>query len=286
MTTQAMEVKKVTPLQEIRSTMEAPEFRQQLKMALPPHIEVDKFIRVAITAVSQDNAIANNRPSFYTACLKAAADGLLPDGKEAAFVKFGDSVTYMPMISGILKKVRNSGEIAMIDSQIVYEHDKFTFRPGIDQAPIFEPNWFGKRGAAIGVYAVAKTKEGSYFVEIMNKDQIAAIKNVARTKTVWDGAFGPEMWRKSAIRRLAKRLPVSTDIEQVIQRDDDLIDLNKETKEDKPEPQIEPVPPAPKPETSSRLSAAVNTKPSAQKEKIVENIAEPNEDPNVDELPI
>lgn len=275
--TKAVAVKSQTPVDEVKSTLGSEEFRQQLKMALPPHIQVDKFVRVAITAVTQNRDIANNRPAFYAACLKAAADGLIPDGKEAALVKFGDDVAYMPMIGGILKKVRNSGELASIDAQVVFEHDKFTYRPGMDDVPIFEPNWFGKRGEAIGVYAVARTKEGAAYVEILSKEDIGAFEKVARTKTVWTSGFKYEMWRKSALRRLSKRLPMSTDLEQVIQRDDDLVDLDKPT--DTPE--------TPK-TTSSRLSKIIGTPtPPAPVEKTKApatetaqaEVVEPNESP-------
>lgn len=246
--TQELEVRKNTPLQEIRKTMESPEMREQIKMALPAHIPVEKFIRVVTTAVTNDpKLLSANRLSFYSACMKSAADGLIPDGKEAALVPFGEQVSYMPMVAGILKKIRNSGEIKTIDSQVVYKNDKFTYRPGLDEIPSFEPNWFENRGEAIGVYAVALTKDGGSYVEIMNREQIESIKKVARTKNVWDGPFAFEMWRKSAIRRLAKRLPSSTDLEHVVEQIDDEIDLEEPT----------PTPIAPVPETSSRLSAAV-----------------------------
>jgi recombination protein RecT len=210
--------------------------------------------------------------------MKAAADGLVPDGKEAAFVKFGDTATYMPMVAGILKKVRNSGELSTIDAQVVHKNDKFTYRPGIDEVPVFEPNWFGDRGDAIGVYAVARTKDGGAYVEIMNKTQIDAIKNVARTKTVWGGPFAFEMWRKSVIRRLAKRLPSSTDLEQMIERIDEEIEIPKED----PKPVEEAKP------TSSRLAKVVEAqtekpKPEADPKP---TMGEPDESPFNDELPI
>jgi recombination protein RecT len=50
------------------------------------------------------------------------------------------------------------------------------------------------------------------------------IKNVSRSKDSgpWSGDFQGEMWRKSAIRRLSKRLPMSTDLEQTIRADDEI----------------------------------------------------------------
>ena len=264
--------KSKTQLQEVRETMESKEMREQIRMALPPHVPVDKFIRVSVTALSNDvKLLGADRRSFYNACMKAAADGLLPDNKEAALVIFGDQVAYMPMVSGILKKVRNSGELASITSQIVYENDKFKYWIDSDGEHIeHEPLMFKNRGVAIGVYALAKTKDGAVYIEAMDKTQVMAIRAMAKSKNVWDGAFGPEMWRKSAIRRLAKRLPMSTDLEQVIQREDELIDIPKKE---------EQTPVESSKTTSDRLSKIVEA-------QTVPEIKEPNEDPNVDDTPL
>jgi recombination protein RecT len=44
--------------------------------------------------------------------VRLAQDGLLPDGREAAIVKFGNKAQAMPMIAGILKKIRQSGDVS------------------------------------------------------------------------------------------------------------------------------------------------------------------------------
>ena len=275
----AVAVKNVTPIQALRTTMEAPEMREQIKKALPPHINVDKFIRVAVTAASNEPKLLEaNRLSFYNACMKAAADGLVPDGKEAALVIFGPGVTYMPMVAGILKKVRNSGELASITAQIVHKNDKFKYWIDGDGEHIeHEPLMFSDRGDKIGVYALAKTKDGAVYIEVLTVEQVMAIRGIARSKTAWDGPFATEFWKKSAIRRLSKRLPMSTDLEQVIERDDDLYDLDK--KEDAP---------AEEKTTSSRLSKIIG-KETAKKEEPVhvgEIVEDTNDAIEPDNLPI
>jgi recombination protein RecT len=202
----------------------------QLKMALPSHVSVDKFHRTTMTALQQNPMLLNcDRRSLLSAILKAAQDGLLPDGREGALVKFRtkrdgqyiDAVQWMPMIGGVLKKVRNSGELASIDALLVHAADRFTYRPGIDEVPAHEPDWFGDRGQVIGVYAVAKLKSGASFVEIMNRQQIEQVRAVSRAKDdgPWSAWWG-EMARKTVLRRLAKRLPMSTDIEAEFERDE------------------------------------------------------------------
>lgn len=208
----------------------------QLKMALPSHINVEKFQRVTMTAIQANPDLLNaDRRSLFGAVVKAAQDGLLPDGREGALVIFNTKnrqtngwdkkVQWMPMIAGVLKKIRQSGEIASIDVHVVHEHDKFTYRPGLDAVPVFEPDWFADRGAPVGAYAIATLKTGEVIPpEIMNVQQIEAVRKVSRAsdKGPWVDWWG-EMARKTVMRRFAKRLPSSTDIEAEFERDETMI---------------------------------------------------------------
>jgi recombination protein RecT len=209
-------------LAEIRPAIE--KMAPQFKAALPAHIPVERFVRTTLTAVQTNPELINaDRRTLFASATRAAQMGLLPDGREGAIVTFGGKCQFMPMLGGVLKLVRNSGELASIDAQIVYKNDKFTYRPGIDLVPAHEPDWFGDRGDIVGVYAVAKMKDGAAYVEILSKKQVEQVRNVSRAKssgpwvTWWD-----EMARKTAIRRLAKRLPLSTDLDGALAEDDDL----------------------------------------------------------------
>lgn len=209
------------PVAVVRQTLTT--MGDQLKMALPSHVSVDKFHRVTMTAIQANPDLLSkaDRRSLFGAIVKAAQDGLLPDGREGALVMFGDKVQWMPMVSGILKKVRNSGELASVEALLVHAADKFTYRPGIDDVPLHEPDWFGDRGEVIGAYAVARLRSGAAMVEIMNRQQIEQVRNVSRAKGngPWVAWWG-EMARKTVMRRLAKRLPMSTDIEAEFERDE------------------------------------------------------------------
>ena len=212
------------PVQVIRQnlTAMAPEF----KAALPTHVSVEKFTRVAMTAIQNTPALVNaDRRSLFGACVRLAQDGLLPDGREAALVMFGDKAQAMPMIAGILKKIRQSGEVAKVSAQVVYENDHFVVKYGFDEDVEHTPPSLDKpRGKPIGAYATAVLKDGSQMLEVMSLEQIEKVRNVSRAKgrgpwqDWWD-----EMARKTVMRRLAKRLPMSTDIEeQIFERDETL----------------------------------------------------------------
>jgi recombination protein RecT len=207
----------------------------QLIKALPSHISVDKFQRVAMTAISSDPELLNaDRRSLFGAIVKAAQDGLLPDKREGALVIFNQKVSkrgepnryekhvqWMPMIAGIHKKLRQSGEICSIYAHIVYSEDKFELVLGDDESLLHVPPVLGvDRGEAVGVYAIAKLKDGTIMREVMTRADIEKVRSVSKS-----GEYGPwkdwwdEMWKKTVIRRLSKRLPMSTDLERVINDD-------------------------------------------------------------------
>lgn len=221
------QTKALTTVDEIRNSLTKME--SQFKTVLPAHVSPERFVRVTMTAIQNEPRLQSvNRQSLYSELMKCATDGLIPDNREATVTIFGDQAKYLPMIGGILKKVRNSGELSSISSNIVFKEDKFRYWiDGNGEHIDHEPLMFGERGEAIGVYGIAKTKDGGIYIEVMDKAQVLAVKNVSKAKSgPWSGAFEHEMWRKTVIRRLSKRLPMSTDLEQVIQRDDDIYDLN------------------------------------------------------------
>ncbi len=231
------EVQPAQPLVKLREQFESRE--DSFKAALPAHIPVERFMRVVLTATQRNpDLVSADRASLFNSALLAAQDGLLPDGREGALVIYNTkvkkggkdewvkAVQWMPMIAGILKKCRNSGELSSIEAHTVHVNDKFAYRIGIDEQPVHEPDWFGDRGAVVGVYAVAKLKDGSRVSEIMSHREVEAVRAVSRAKDSgpWTQWWG-EMARKTVLRRLSKRLPISTDLDDLIRRDDALYDF-------------------------------------------------------------
>ena len=228
----------------------------EFKAALPPQIPVEKFIRTTLTAVQMNPALLEaDRRSLLGSCMKAAQDGLLCDGREAALVMFKNQVQYMPMVGGILKKMRNSGEIASISAHVVYSLDHFDYELGDDERITHKPLLGGDRGKAIAVYAIAKTKDGAIYREVMSVTEVEKVRAVSRS-----GGSGPwaqwwdEMARKTVIRRIAKRLPSSADVDAVFEADNEVAGFVQQGAT------IDITPPAPSldnPGEPSRLKAAI-----------------------------
>lgn len=215
----------ITPMEAMRGTLV--KMQPEFAAALPPQIPVEKFIRTTLTAVQMNpELLGADRRSLLGACMKAAQDGLLLDGREAAPVIFntkeGKKVQYMPMVGGILKKIRNSGELSSISAQVVYDKDQFEYELGDNESITHKPFLGSDRGKQIAVYAVAKTKDGAIYREVMSVSDVEKVRAASRA-----GKFGPwvdwwdEMAKKTVIRRMAKRLPSSADLDQVIANDNE-----------------------------------------------------------------
>ena len=110
--------KKISRIDELKITVD--KLKPQFKLALPNHLSVDKFARVIQTAIMNNRALVDvDRTTFLSSCMKAAQCGLAPDGFESIIIPFKGKATFIPMVAGLLKLVRNSGELATITSQIV-----------------------------------------------------------------------------------------------------------------------------------------------------------------------
>lgn len=279
----------ISVIEDLRNTLTRME--PQLKAALPAHITPQKFTRVAMTAIQLNPKILDcDRRSLFAELIKCAQDGLICDGSEAAIIPYGKMAKYQPMVKGICKKARNSGEIATMDAVVVYENDHY--ESWVDEkGPHFKHvKAKTNRGVPILTYAYAITKDGAFYHEEIDEDQMAAIEKTSRgDNTPWKGPFRDEMKRKSALKRLAKyRLPSSADLDAVIDRDNDLYDVpSSQTHTAQPHPpQAEPPveQDATTPKTLTKLVAKKKLKNHA------EDIPMPSEEPPVinsdEELPI
>lgn len=234
--------------------------KSEFQKVLPNHISFEKFHRTVMTAIIHNPVLLTaNRQSLLVACLKAATDGLLPDQRDAALVTFKvkakdnagkdiwiDKVQYLPMYSGILKKVRQSGDIVSIVTHVVYEADKklgkFEYVLGDNERIVHEP-YIGNepRGAIIAAYCIAKLKDGTVVREVMTFQDIEKVRKTSKSgsmnendvkwskenpkpsigdpKGIWK-AWYEEMARKTVFRRAAKWLPQQIEIvDQAFQND-------------------------------------------------------------------
>ena len=212
-----------TTLPAIIEKME-PEFAKALGNSVPS----SRFVRIAKTAVNSNPDLAKaDRTSLLGAITQAAQDGLVIDNKEAAIVTFKGKATYMPMVHGLVKKMRQHSEFANISHGIIYQFEidqgRFEYVKGDNEYLKHDPILFGDKGPPIGAYAVLTTKTGQKFRVVMEKTDIE--KRLSKganssAKREWKEEF----WVKTVIKHLYKIAPNSGDetgvLDGVFGRDD------------------------------------------------------------------
>lgn len=237
---EVVERKMETPALAACRIIASPAMQEQIKQALPAHVTLDKFTRVVLTAVQQNAKLTEKRealPSLYQACVKCASDGLLPDGREAALVPFNTKVNgqwvtqvqYMPMIGGITKRLAMSG--ITVESHVVYENDVFEQEFGDNPRIIHRPPKLGeKRGEIVGAYSIARLPDGTLKREVMDIEQIEAVRNASRAKDggPWSSWYG-EMARKTVTRRNVKGIGLTDpEVERLLRHDDETFEFDRE----------------------------------------------------------
>ena len=219
----------------------------ELAVILPDHLSVERFMKTTTMAVQNNPELLNaDRQSLFNSLLRCAGDGLVPDNREAALVEFkanlgtkeapnwGKKIQYMPMVDGVLKRARQSGEVSLITARAVYQNDQFDYwvdehGEHINHRPLFT----GERGPMILVYAMAKMKTGDVVIEPMTMEDIERVKASSKTS-----AFGPwkdwfdRMALKSALHRLARRLPNSSEIMEMLSNDNWMYEMNSKKERD------------------------------------------------------
>lgn len=194
--------------------------------------DTDKFLQIAVNYVEQNQKLLEaNRASLYSAILKSAQCHLFIDGQEASLVPFKGNVTMMTGYKGILKMVRNSGELASINAGVVYENDVFEYfidEQGEHLKHVPKMVTIKERGKPINTYCIARTKGNTEpYIEVMMEEEVEACKKQSASvkggyDTPWNGPFADEMRKKTVIRRISKRLPMSTDLNQALNSDEEL----------------------------------------------------------------
>ena len=198
---------------------------------LPSSVNPDAFRNAAIVAIQDNPRILTCRQeTVYRSVRQLAAMGLVPDGREAALVPFKDKAgglacQAIPMVYGLVKAARNSGVVRSIRAHIVYQReideDRFEYVVGDQERLEHRPILFGDRGDPVAVYAIAEMKDGGFIRAFMSADDVEKVRRAAASQRikgkVSDKPIGiwrdwqDEMWKKTAIRRLCKMLPLSAE---------------------------------------------------------------------------
>lgn len=194
--------------------------QQHFESVAPKDINFAKEAEFAVQILQGNSYSARiamqNQQSLVAAIRNVAAIGisLNPAAKHAYLVPRGGKICLDVGYLGLMHIATESGSILWVQCEMVYENDTYC-NNGVDKAPTHKRNKFNKksRGAIVGAYCVAKTRDGSFLTEEMDIDEIHAIR--ARSESFKKGGTSPwvtdygEMVRKTVIKRAYKYWPKS-----------------------------------------------------------------------------
>ena len=185
--------------------IESGAFAERVEPLLPDTVTVSRFVTVAKTAIRTTPGLANaEQKTLMGALIRCAQDGLLPDGREAALNVYSGKVSYLPMIGGLRKVLAEYGWT--LKTRVVRGNDDFEYveeppmlrhvptRPGVDGGPM------------IAAYAVARHTDGRKLQIVLDAEEIAKRKAVAKTDNVWE-KWPEAMWEKSAGHAIFDEIP-------------------------------------------------------------------------------
>jgi recombination protein RecT len=196
----------------------------------------ERFTRVALNCLLRVPDLAKcSQASVFDCMLRLSQLGLEPDGRNAHLIPYGNTATLIIDYKGYAELVMRSGLVASIHADKVCENDTFTVNLG--QVEEHKIDYRKDRGAAYAYYCRVKMKDGSAKCEVMTKAEVDAVRTRSRA-----GKSGPwvtdydEMAKKTVFRRCQKWLPISPEIRDALEKDDDR--LIETTATPKPRTQI------------------------------------------------
>ena len=212
--------------------VESDTFKAQIMAALPTHLTPERFIRVLMTAtIKNPKLLECTQESMFKGIFDCAAAGLEIDGRRAHLVPFRNNkkgimeATLILDYKGIAELVLRSGVVSTIHADVVCENDIFEENRG--QVIKHTIDRKKERGDMYAVYCIIVMKDGGEKCEVMGKHEVDAIRR--RSKSANDGPWVTdysEMAKKTVFKRASKWVPLSPEIRNVLEQEEDNDPIN------------------------------------------------------------
>ena len=194
------------------------------------NIDSKNYSRALMNLVkSSPQLMACNPKSIIDECLQIATLGLRPEKHlgQAYLIPYRaknqnqSNATLIIGYKGFIDLAFKSGHIKAFYAHVRCKNDKFIMRLGTNKSI---DHWIvddNDRGEMIGVYAVVQYVNGGFDFEYLSKAQVEALQKRSKASSVSWQTDKEEMWKKSAIRRLSKRIPMCPDLQTAVSMDEE-----------------------------------------------------------------
>ena len=248
-----------------RDLLKSDEFANAVKAGLPKHLTVDRFVRIALNATMRQPALLDcTKESLFLRMLELSALGIEPDGRRAHLIPFNNnsvcglclhpkdkhrqgvcmapgckskscggvpSAVECSLIvdyKGLAELVRRSGDVSYMHCDVVYGGDEWSFEYG-SKAHLHHKPDFAKqdRKLIIAIYSYVKLRDGNEDFIVMSPREVEDVRAMSKYPNggPWVKTWG-EMSKKTVFRRHSKWLPLSAEVRDAVEADDDNLDID------------------------------------------------------------
>jgi recombination protein RecT len=243
----------------VRDHLESKAFQEQIARVLPKHMTPERFVRVAITTMTRTPKLLEcTQASLFNCLLSLSQFGLEPDGRRAHLIPYKNAKSgkyecqLIVDYKGLAELVYRSGIVSTLHADVVRDGDIFVYNKGTLTSHV---PWFLRRdlrpdqpGEVYAVYALVTMKDGTEKVEVVSLDDVYSIRDNSQGWRAFKAGFASqcpwdpknpvseqEMMKKTAFRRLSKWLPLSPEIRDGIEAEDETtIDIPTKIVNEKP----------------------------------------------------
>lgn len=207
----------------------------------------DRLRGTFLIAVQQEPKILECTPeSLRREISKCAADGVAPDSKEAVLLPYWDNkekvyiAQYQPMVYGIIKRMKELGDVFSIVCNLVYANDEFVLDEANPDSLSHKSDRFAAdRGAIVGGYVIFRDdKKRMMHLETMTAEDFENVQKASKAPNspAWRN-WKPEMCRKALLRRGSKYISINNDkIRALLERQDEMFDFNQPRQPERVDP--------------------------------------------------
>ncbi len=212
--------------------MKTPTVLDRLRAVLPRHLNVEKYAASVLTEVMSNQDLQKCSQTSILSCIAQTAQLGLEVGRafhHAYLIPFNGVCTLIIGYRGLMSLAKRSGEVVMIETEVVYGADNFSWQKGLTPTLVHIPAEDRGDSLITHAYAVVTFKSGLKQFEVMSRKDIDAIRDGGRKNPVWN-KFYSEMARKTVVRRLSKYLELSPEFSQAVRIDsesDELFSTNQ-----------------------------------------------------------
>ena len=210
----------------------------QIAMALPANITPERMARIAMTALTKNELLAQSTPeSFLGALLTSAQLGLecnTPLG-QAYLIPYKNGNTgrvetqFQLGYQGMLDLCYRTNQYKTIQARVVYEGDEFDYSYGFNENLRHIPR--KKTNKPIFVYAYYELTSGGHAFEVMSWNEVMKFaeqysQSVKHKKSSpWQS--DPEaMAKKTVLKKVMKYAPKTVEIANAVARDSEVLSAN------------------------------------------------------------